>query len=690
MTTETCSFSLATDTTVLSITLCDEGFSVVPDTTRPRPDTGTHGAAAPAPCWGLPRPVDTDATPTWSWRQMPDSDATGVRELCFVFEEPGGLQVESIWSAYPGVGPIRLTMTLRNTGDAARRIRGSTLLALRRHTPAKGVLRHFWVEKGSGRPSDAGVHDEPIRPGYAVTGLSSTFAGSGEDAVAWQIVHDPIAATGLYTGIESSGCVTQTVQRNADAIVQLVLAVDETRDPFEAVLEPGEVYPLPPVLLGAFAGTVDDACNELHTWLDRHRLPPVPGGTAPLLMNNTWGVGFDIDEATVRRMLDRCADLGVEAFDVDAGWYEHVGCWHEHPDRFPGGIAALVDYAHARGLRLGVWVAWAQAGDTATTPETLCAHDTTRRAWLPQEIPADWTEPWPWVGTPICLAAPGAAEWCRADMRRLLRHTRVDLLKHDQITVLEACRWPDHGHTSSSGDVSLRTAAAYERVQDALRRECPNVVFENCLGAGRTMDFAVMQRTHYALSTDSYEPLAIRRAFHDLSHPFPPRVLGLYITHKPDICLDEFRYRLRSAMLGWCLVMQDMDLWSSEEQDAARDLFAVYKERLRPLIAHGSLYHVGTRPTPDGWDAFEYWDRTTEQGVVAVFRADSPQPRTNIVFKGLEPAARYQLTCHDESAPTVELNGATLMTKGLPCSLPHPLSSEWIFVERAPMLHFPR
>ncbi|MFH1529940.1 MAG: NPCBM/NEW2 domain-containing protein [Pseudomonadota bacterium] len=79
---------------------------------------------------------------------------------------------------------------------------------------------------------------------------------------------------------------------------------------------------------------------------------------------SSWNLfACDVDEALVRDIADAMVDSGM----ADAG-YEYVNlddCWQlernedgvivADPVRFPGGIAALADYVHERGLKLGVY-----------------------------------------------------------------------------------------------------------------------------------------------------------------------------------------------------------------------------------------------------------------------------------------------------------------------------------------------
>jgi hypothetical protein len=66
--------------------------------------------------------------------------------------------------------------------------------------------------------------------------------------------------------------------------------------------------------------------------------------------------------ARARILIDDSAELGLEMFGLDAGWFRAVGDWHPDPKKFQNGLKAVSDAAHRRGLKIGLWVDWAQAG----------------------------------------------------------------------------------------------------------------------------------------------------------------------------------------------------------------------------------------------------------------------------------------------------------------------------------------
>ncbi|HYW96102.1 MAG TPA: glycoside hydrolase family 27 protein [Bacteroidales bacterium] len=87
-------------------------------------------------------------------------------------------------------------------------------------------------------------------------------------------------------------------------------------------------------------------------------------GLPPMGWNSwNWFGKYGIDEQIVREVIDAVADgglkdAGYEYIVVDGGWRDTVldrdGKLRANPDRFPHGMKALADYAHANGLKFGL------------------------------------------------------------------------------------------------------------------------------------------------------------------------------------------------------------------------------------------------------------------------------------------------------------------------------------------------
>ena len=110
------------------------------------------------------------------------------------------------------------------------------------------------------------------------------------------------------------------------------------------------------LVAGASAARAQDAGRLDASSVDLARTPPMGW--------NSWNkFGCDIDEQVVRQIADAMVSSGLR----DAG-YEYVNiddCWQgardaqgfiqADPQRFPGGMKALADYVHARGLKFGLY-----------------------------------------------------------------------------------------------------------------------------------------------------------------------------------------------------------------------------------------------------------------------------------------------------------------------------------------------
>lgn len=367
------------------------------------------------------------------------------------------------------------------------------------------------------------------------------------------------------------------------------------------------------------------------------------------------------------------------------------------------GLSPLADAAHKRGLKLGLWVDWAQAG-TDNVPGALNIHDPKVHDWLVSDLPPGWA-PEEFKGQTIDIGDPKAAAWAGNEVERIVRDYHVDMLEHDGYLVVQGCVRKDHPHappdparismhkdsgfifvdSSNSTDVSYHATRAYYGIQSKLRRENPEILLEVCNDGGRMVDFGSAANADYFSITDTYDPLSNRRAFYDASHVLPPAMLESYVEAWPTPTIANFRYMLRSGMMGWFTLMLDTSKWSSREHAVAKEEFQLYKDRLRPLIRNANLYHVSPRPDGVQWDGMEYLDPVRGTGALYAFRGSTQQGNEHrFMLRGLNPQRNYRLTFYDGSAADQTFAGRELMEKRILVELPVPNSSEIVFVDAVP------
>lgn len=126
------------------------------------------------------------------------------------------------------------------------------------------------------------------------------------------------------------------------------------------ICEENEIIDMPAVLFYNTENMLDFDAWKLHsaynTLYPRRRLP---------VLYNTWLYNFDrITVEEVCRQADIAADLGIEMFLIDAGWFgetenwgENIGIWKENLHTgFRGRLSEVSEYVRNKGMVFGMWL----------------------------------------------------------------------------------------------------------------------------------------------------------------------------------------------------------------------------------------------------------------------------------------------------------------------------------------------
>jgi hypothetical protein len=642
------------------------------------------------------------------WQLDRGASQTDARNASFVYESVNPhLRLTWSWTVKQDFGPIEHEIRIENLSTDELWIPMQDSFAFDLQVVPQVRLEHLYVEKGANAPSPVGTHEVSIADGYGWIGTSSSYGDIDEtkprEIIPWSLVQRVDSQSGWYVGIEFSGRTRVSMERKGDSL-HGAAGLNPDPAPFRTRLKPGESFETPVVFLGGFDHGPDGAGNVLRRWVRAVLGNPETwkNPNYPLVVNNSWGGGMAVNDEIARRMIGDAADLGMDMFHMDAGWFRGVGDWYPNPQKFPNGLAAIADDAHQHGLKFGLWVDWTQAG-LSTEPGALNARDPKVRDWMVTDLPKDW-QPEEFKGQTIDIGVPEAKQWAQREVERIVTDYHLDMLEHDGYLVAHGCDRTDHPHatpdplnkciykswgaywvdSSNSTDVSYHAVRAYYDIYSKLRKEHPGLLFEICADGGRMVDFGTAAHGDYFSITDSYDPLSNRRAFYDTSHVLPAAMLESYVEKWPTQRIENFRYMLRSGMMGWLTIMMDTTTWSAEQHAEAKKEIDLYKKDLRPLIRNAELYHISPRPDGVHWDGIEYWDATRERGVVYAFRGTAAAESAHaFVLKGLNPSARYAISFHDHTSADATLSGQNFMEKGLTVHLPYENSSELVFITAA-------
>ncbi|MFS7877189.1 alpha-galactosidase [Streptomyces asiaticus] len=452
-----------------------------------------------------------------------------------------------------------------------------------------------------------------------------------------------------------SGAWRIAVQLLSDGAVQAVGGVGHD-DAGQLLLAPGESFTTP-----VFAGLWTDggfgaASRAWHAWQLAHVVPGADR-SRPVLYNSWEATEFAVGEEQQRSLARLAADMGVELFVVDDGWFgartsdrAGLGDWTPNPDRFPHGLKPLADEVHALGMRFGIWV----------EPEMVNPDSDLYRAH------PDWVQHHPGRARTefrnqlvLNLARPDvrAHLWERLDT--LLSGAPIDYVKWDFNRSFTDPGWPGDPYPRRLWIDHVR--GLYELLE-RLRAAHPGVAFESCSGGGGRIDLGVLGLTDQVWTSDNTDPLDRLAIQHGFGQLHPARVMAAWVTDSPNAMgnarVSSLRFRFVSAMAGVLGVGGDLTRWSEAELAEARDWVALYK-RVRPVVQHGELYRLRP-PEGDGLSAVQYV-RGEETVVLAWLQAQHHgRAQLPLRLRGLDPAATYR------DLETGEVHrGAVLAHRGL-------------------------
>lgn len=402
-------------------------------------------------------------------------------------------------------------------------------------------------------------------------------------------------------------------------------------------LAAGETFTTP-VFAGLWSdGGFGGASRAWHAYQRRYVIPDADRDR-PVLFNSWEATGFDICEDRQRALARRAAELGVELFVVDDGWFgartgdrAGLGDWTPNPERFPGGLKPLAEYVHGLGMQFGIWV----------EPEMVNPDSDLYRAhpdWVQYQTGRKRTEFRNQLV--LNLAREDVREYLWEQLDALLSSAPIDYVKWDFNRCFSDAGWPGDRYPQRLWVGHVR--AVYDLL-DRLRRAHPGVAFESCSGGGGRIDLGMLGRTDQVWTSDNTDPLdrlAIQEGF---SQVHPARVMAAWVTDSPNVQLNgrvsSLRFRFVSAMAGVLGIGGDLTRWTGPELAEAREWVALYKE-IRPLVQRGDLYRL--RAPRGGLSAVQYVLGDDTVVLVWLQAQHHGESVPALRLRGLDPAASYE------------------------------------------------
>ena len=455
-------------------------------------------------------------------------------------------------------------------------------------------------------------------------------------------------------------------------------------------LPAGQSFATPLMIFAHSASGAGEASRRLHDWARRDGLYH-PEEIRPIVLNSWEGVYFDFTEDKLKAMIDGAADLGIELFVLDDGWFGNryprndasmgLGDWQVNRKKLPGGLDALAQYAVGKGLKFGIWI----------EPEMVNPKsDLARRhpEWVVKaegrEIPMRRNQ---WL---LDLTQPAVQDFVFDVFDSVLRASKY----------ISYVKWDANRHVESVGSTWLPadrqshfwinyTQGLY-RVYERIREKYPDVMIQVCSSGGGRVEYGSLKYHQDFWASDNTD--AVCRAFiqYGTNFIYPAVATGAHFSHVPNRHTKRIipaKFRMDMAMtgrLGFEMKLSDL---TGEESATLKAAIREYKQ-VRDIIQSGDLYRLASPYDEPGLYSLMYVSKDKKRAVFYAFslKYNGYLSTTRIKLKGLDTSLSYSIREMDNVAPSFwaagrTVNGDFLVKEGLNPNLQIPYQSIVLYLE---------
>lgn len=418
-----------------------------------------------------------------------------------------------------GTSVIRQVTTAKNEGDeditltqlTSMFVPGICLDGIRPWYDPKKIKFHYciqnWQAEGQWRDAtlaDMGMFPTSNHNSNVSTQFSSIGSFSSARYLPMFVIEDIETNQVWYVQIESStswhfGLGYRGVPMDDTGCLFLQAGgADERNLGWAKTLKPGESFTTIPVSYGCCEGGFTEAIRELNKYRRKRLVPRLDN--IPLVYNDFMNAlsGNPSIEKLIP-LIDSVADMGVEYFCIDAGWFGdrepeygygmQMGDWIPSKDRFGEmGLQGILDYIKSKGMKPGLWLEIEMVGEEsqlANKPKDwfLCVHNK-RAGGGPRYL--------------LNYANKQVREYAHSVVSRLV-DMGAEFFKND------------YNNCTGIGDDTLGTTAAdglikhmrgFYKFIDEVLQKYPNLIIENCSSGAMRQDYGILSHFHLQSTSD--------------------------------------------------------------------------------------------------------------------------------------------------------------------------------------------
>ena len=387
------------------------------------------------------------------------------------------------------------------------------------------------------------------------------------------------------------------------------------------------------------------------TWRDKVR---------PILINSWEAFYFDFDAPKLLGLADAAADLGMELFVLDDGWFgkrddstSSLGDWYPNEEKLKGTLKELAEKINAKGLKFGLWI---EPEMTNKDSDLYRAHPD----WILAE-----------QGKRIChsrtqyvldFSKKEVREYIGDMLENLLAEVPVSYIKWDMNRTFSEV-FSNGNDREYQGKVCHKYILGVYELYERLTSRFPHVLFESCASGGARFDPGMLYYAPQGWTSDDTDAIERLKIQYGTSMVYPVSCMGSHVSASPNHQTNRVTpIETRADVAYFGTFGYELDLLKLGEEDKAeiRRQIAFMKEK-RDLIQKGTFYRLKS-PFEGNETAWMIVSEDQKKALVGYYRVMQP---VNVGFKRLKLKGLKEDTCYKVSGYDYDCYGDELMQVGM-------------------------
>lgn len=563
------------------------------------------------------------------------ADSYDVEHLTILMVDKNkGYHLELHYYVYPECDVI--TRSVRFVNDTAQAVTLQRLMSMQLDVSDSGyVISSFH----GGWAREMNKHDMTLTGGRFVNASFTGGSSSRSNPFVMAAREDTTERYGECFGFNLiySGNHYTAAEVNCCDKTRFVSGINPQNFAFE--VKPGEDFEAPEAVMTYSNAGHNGMSQNMHAFIRKHIVRGEwRDKERPILLNSWEAVYFEISESRLLKLAKEGAELGIELFVMDDGWFgerdndtSSLGDWTVDRKKLPGGLKGIADKVNQLGMDFGIWV----------EPEMISVNSR-----LYKEHP-DWAIDIPGMAHSegrtqrlLDFSNQQVVEYIIEAMSNIFSSANITYVKWDYNRNFTDY-YSHHLDAKNQQEIGHRYICGVYRVMKELTRRFPKILFEGCASGGNRFDLGILcyfPQIWGSDCTDAIQRLTIQNGY---SYGYPMSVIGAHVSSSPNhqtLREASVETRFNVASFGILGYETNLSYETKEEKAAIKEQIALYKT-YRKTMQFGNFYRGRFKNVVE-WTVVSP-DKRIAVGMICQKMVQTGTPYEKYKAVGLDPSLEY-------------------------------------------------